>query len=56
MSKTVKTFDPQGNTDRIEWTLLRRRSNAAGPHANRNRPRGGRSGARVALRRQAVSA
>jgi hypothetical protein len=40
------------NVDRIERVLERRRSNAAGPHANRRRPRGGRNGQKAALRRE----
>ncbi len=48
MARTFK----QGNPDRIARVLERRRSGAAGPHANKARPRGGRNGARVALRRE----
>lgn len=57
MSKTVKYAE--SNVDRIEWVLFRRRS--AGPHASRRasdgsaRPRGGRNGARVALRKEMQS-
>lgn len=54
MSKTVKV-QPQSNEDRIEWVLLRRRSNAAGPHSDRRRPRGGRNGLKVALKREALA-
>lgn len=51
MARTIK-FTNEPNADRIDAVLARRRSNAAGPHANKARPRGGRNGARVALRRE----
>jgi hypothetical protein len=55
MSRTVIALplDLGPNPDRIERVLARRRSHAAGPHADRRRPRGGRQGARMALRREA---
>lgn len=53
MSKTWS----ESNSDRIEAVLARRRSNAAGPHPLKTKKvRGGRNGAKAALRRQAVSA
>ena len=51
MARTIK-FTPEGNRDRIDTVLERRRTNAAA----RNRPRGGRQGVRVATRREAVLA
>lgn len=55
MSRSLRRYGAEQNTDRIEWVLQRRRSNAAGPHADRRRPRGGRNGARVALRREVTA-
>jgi hypothetical protein len=56
MARTQKRFSAESNIDRIGAVLERRRSNAAGLHADKRRPRGGRNGARVLLRREAVSA
>lgn len=51
MSRSINTGP---NADRIERVLERRRSNAAGPHADRRRPRGGRNGQKALLRREAT--
>lgn len=55
MARTIKAFSAEANRDRIEHVLARRQSNAAGPHGDRRRPRGGRQGARVALRREVTA-
>jgi hypothetical protein len=53
MSKSMIT--PQANPDRIARVLERRRSNAAGPHANPGQRRQRTRGAvRLALRKEAL--
>lgn len=54
MARTARKFSAESNYDRIEAVLARRRSNAAGPHQDKRRPRGGRNGQKVALRREAA--
>jgi hypothetical protein len=57
MSRTIRNSSiDEDNTFRVQAALARRRSNAAGPHETAKRKqRGGRQGAKVALRRLAVA-
>lgn len=55
MSKTQTAYSAESNVDRIGWALLRRRSNAAGPHANKGQRRQRTRGAvRLNLRKEAM--
>lgn len=56
MSRTIKAFSAESNIDRIGFVLGRRRSNASGFHLDKRRPRGGRQGQKVAVKREAVAA
>lgn len=51
MARTIRHED---NSDRVARVQRLRHSNAAGPHADRRRPRGGRNGLKATLRREAV--
>jgi hypothetical protein len=50
MARTIR-YSTEAHVDRID-AVLARRASKAGPQASRTRPRGGRQGARVALRRE----
>jgi hypothetical protein len=52
----MTAYSGESNRDRIEAVLARRRSNAAGPHADRRQRRQRtRSAVRLSLRKQALS-
>lgn len=53
MAKTQRAFSAESNIDRIGAVLERRRSNAAGPHADRRQRRQRTRGAvRAGLRKE----